>query len=125
MRRTEANDSARERRSPAAGAASAGQPTAPAEPPRAEPTKVLLKGLAVLEALAKCGGESGVSELARATAIDKATVHRLLNTLCTAGFVARHDPRGRYRLTDRLAMLAGHRAPPSLMELALPCMREL
>lgn len=90
------------------------------------PTKVLLKALAVLERLAERGGEAGISELAREVELDKATVFRLLTTLLGAGYVARVDPAGRYRLTSRLADVAARLASPrSLMELALPCMREL
>lgn len=92
--------------------------------PRAEPTKVLLKGLAVLEAMLAHDGEAGISEIARATDIDKATVHRLVNTLRGAGYIARVDPGRRYRLTDRMARFAP-RKPRSLMELALPRMRRL
>lgn len=94
--------------------------------PPAGGTKVVLKTLAVLEQLAREGGESGVSELSRACALDKATVFRLLNTLAIAGYVVRVEPTGRYRITPRLAELAGRQsAPRSLMELALPVMRDL
>ena len=95
-------------------------------PPTGGTTKVVLKALAVLERLAAEGGESGISEIARASAIDKATVYRLLNTLAIAGYVTRIEATGRYRITPRLAGLAGkHSVPRSLMELALPLMREL
>lgn len=90
------------------------------------PTKVLIKALAVLERLAERGGEAGISELAREVDLDKATVFRLLSTLLGAGYIAKIESSGRYRLTSRLADLAGRSASPrSLMELALPFMREL
>ena len=58
--------------------------------------------------------------------LDKATVYRLLSTLAVAGYVTKVEVSGRYRLTSRLSELAGKSAAPrSLMELALPYMREL
>jgi IclR family KDG regulon transcriptional repressor len=88
-------------------------------------SKVLQKALLVLETLARRGGESGVSELAREVALDKSTVYRLLNTLVDSGYLAR-DHTGRYRLTVRLSELAkAAPAAPSLLELALPQLRRL
>lgn len=96
-----------------------------APPPRGEPTRGLLKGLAVLEALLTHGGEAGISEISRTIGIDKATVYRLVNTLCTAGYVSRIEASGRYRLTGRMARLSGQVTARSLMEVALPVMRAL
>lgn len=113
-------DAASPRRAPRAGTAAAERLAA------GNPTKVLLKALAVLERLAERGGEAGVSELAREVDLDKATVFRLLTTLLGAGYVARVDPAGRYRLTSRLADIAAKSASPrSLMELGLPHLRAL
>ena len=96
-----------------------------APPPRGEPTRGLLKGLAVLEVLLTHGGEAGISEISRTIGIDKATVYRLVNTLCTAGYVSRIEASGRYRLTGRMARLSGQVTARSLMEVALPVMRAL
>jgi IclR family transcriptional regulator, KDG regulon repressor len=94
--------------------------------PARQTTKVLLKGLAVLERIAAAPGDVGVSEVSRDLALDKATIFRLLSTLCAAGYVERVDPAGRYRLTARLGTFArGRAASRSLMEIALPHMREL
>lgn len=51
--------------------------------------------------------EAGVSELARATGLHKATVHRLLQTLLHVGAVEVGAEKGRYRLGLRLLELGG------------------
>ncbi|MPZ89432.1 MAG: helix-turn-helix domain-containing protein, partial [Nitriliruptorales bacterium] len=59
----------------------------------------------VLEALARSGGEQGISELARATGLPYATIHRLAATLVARGYL-RQDPRSRkYVLGARLVKL--------------------
>jgi len=96
------------------------------KPPATTATKSVLKALLLLERLAGGTRPWGVSELARGAALDKATVHRLLGTLVTAGYVRKAAIAGQYELTSRLAELAGTTQPQrSLMELALPFMREL
>ncbi|WP_414482539.1 IclR family transcriptional regulator [Limnochorda sp.] len=51
--------------------------------------------------------EAGVSQLARATGLHKATVHRLLQTLLHVGAVEVGAEKGRYRLGLRLLELGG------------------
>lgn len=88
-------------------------------------SKVMKKGLMVLERVVHRRGEVGVSDLARDVDLDKATVYRLLSTLVESGYLVRKES-GRYALTSRLAELARVvPEPPTLMELALPQMRKL
>lgn len=47
------------------------------------------RALSLLEALAERGGEARLSELAAGTQLDKGTVHGLLNTMASLGYVAR------------------------------------
>ena len=57
----------------------------------------LIKGLALLEALASRGRLCGVSELAGELKLSKSNTHRLLNTLVAAGFC--RGERGQYMAT--------------------------
>ena len=62
----------------------------------------LVKGLKMLEAVARSDGPRGVSELGRELGVTRSNAHRLLQTLCALGYV-RHDPeRGHYESTLRL-----------------------
>lgn len=62
----------------------------------------LVKGLKMLEAVARSDGPRGVSELGRELGITRSNAHRLLQTLYSLGYV-RHDPvEGRYEPTLRL-----------------------
>ena len=60
---------------------------------------------ALLETLARQGA-MGVTELAAATQLNKATVFRLVNTLAALGYV-RQEESGKYRLTYKLLGVAG------------------
>jgi len=88
-------------------------------------SKVLRKGLRLLERIVERRADVGVSDLARELELDKATVYRFLSTLVESGYVVRRES-GRYTLTSRLAELARlGAAAPTLMEIALPQMRKL
>lgn len=63
--------------------------------------KTLLKGLAVLEALGKSEKPRGVTDLARALEISKTAAHRLLQTLVSAGYVAKDNASDAYVLTTK------------------------
>jgi DNA-binding IclR family transcriptional regulator len=54
----------------------------------------LVKGLQVLESLARCGRPAGVSELAASLGMPKSGTHRLLQALVEEGYVVRHDAGG-------------------------------
>jgi DNA-binding IclR family transcriptional regulator len=85
-----------------------------------KPTRTLLRGLQVLEALARSPEPLGPTRVADAVDLDKATAGRLLFTLAEAGYVQAAD-HGTYRLTARLLELA-QAAPlaPQLRERARP-----
>jgi DNA-binding IclR family transcriptional regulator len=75
-----------------------------------QPTRALLRGLHVLEAVGSNPGGLSLAETASRAKLDKATTHRMLYTLTMTGYI-RHDPSsGNYRLTSRLMELSrkGH-----------------
>ncbi len=61
-----------------------------------------VKGLAVLEALARAGEPCGVSDLARQLQLTKSNVHRLLRTLADHGYAQNVAGSGRYEITLKL-----------------------
>jgi DNA-binding IclR family transcriptional regulator len=88
--------------------------------------KTVVKGLSVLEALARSKGPRGVSDLARELGLLKSNVHRLLETLSERGYVRRTDGAGQYMLTLKLWQLgAGLIDQLDIRKLALPYLREL
>ena len=64
--------------------------------------KTLQKGLAIIELLSDAGRPLGVSEIAQALSLTKSNVHRLLQSLCTVGWVIRNSSRGAYDLSLRV-----------------------
>ncbi len=74
-----------------------------AEAPRAatEADSAVRRALAIISAFTFADPVLGVSELARRLDLPKTTVHRLLTTLVSSGFVERTSA-GRYRLTLRI-----------------------
>ena len=83
-------------------------------------TRTLLRGLAILEALAAADEPLGPTALAEIVGLDKATVSRLLYTLCEVGY-ARQVDNGTYRLTTRILQLSsGVALEPELREVARP-----
>jgi IclR family acetate operon transcriptional repressor len=64
------------------------------------------RALDLLEALADAGGAQGLSQLASRSGLPVPTIHRLLRTLTSAGYV-RQDPSRRYALGPRLIRLGG------------------
>jgi len=70
------------------------------------PTRTLVRGLDVLEALAESPHGLGPTEIASLVGLDKGTVSRLLGTLIEAGYV-RRDPVSRtYCLSTKILRLA-------------------
>lgn len=76
--------------------ASASKPTAPGS------SKSLQKALRILLHLGQNGPELGVTQLASALNLDKATVHRLLNAMEKFGMIERNADNERYRLGLKL-----------------------
>nr|WP_240506441.1 IclR family transcriptional regulator [Thermoactinospora rubra] len=60
----------------------------------------------VLEALAACGGDASLSEIAARTGLPYGTIHRLLRTLLARGYVRQESDR-RYALGGALVRLGG------------------
>lgn len=66
----------------------------------------LVKGLSLLEALARSPSPRGVSDLARELGLAKSNVHRTLQTLISTGYVCPASTAGKYVCTLRLFELA-------------------
>jgi IclR family transcriptional regulator, KDG regulon repressor len=64
--------------------------------------KTLLKGLRILEILARSEGARGISDLAAETDLNKSNIHRVLKTLESAGYLKREAVTGRYGLSLKL-----------------------
>ncbi|MBV9543862.1 MAG: IclR family transcriptional regulator [Chloroflexi bacterium] len=76
-------------------------------PRRGRPTHAVRHAAAVLGTFSVAEPFLGVNEIARRVGLNRSTVSRLLQTLQELGFVACHEPTGRYRLGLRIAELAG------------------
>ena len=63
------------------------------------------RALELLEALVEPGEGRGVSELARATGLPVATIHRLLATMAARGYVRQDTARHKYTLGSHLIKL--------------------
>lgn len=63
------------------------------------------RALAILEALAREGGELGVTEIGQLVHLHKSTAYRLLQSLVAAGFVAPGKIEGTYRASIKLSEL--------------------
>jgi IclR family transcriptional regulator, KDG regulon repressor len=86
--------------------------------------KTLVKGLAVLEALAQKSEPCGVSGLAAALGMSKSNAHRLLNTLVETGFANAVD--GRYEASLKVWELGTHIIKNyDVRDLARPAMTRL
>lgn len=83
------------------------------------------RALSLLEALAEGGGEARLSTLAERTSLDKGTVHGLLNTMVSMGYVARHGAD--YALGLRLRDLAQPliNADAELRQMFAPALHDL
>jgi IclR family transcriptional regulator, KDG regulon repressor len=90
--------------------------------------KTLLKGLAVLEAVAEHQGRpKTIEELAQQMNLTRSNVHRTLQTLAHARYVAKDEETGSYYTTMKLFELGGKQlqrfdvrrfAPPFMRQLA-------
>ena len=71
----------------------------------------LERAFGLLEHMADAGGEIGLSELAAGSGLPLPTIHRLMRTLVTCGYV-RQQPNRRYALGPRLIRLGESAARP-------------
>lgn len=62
----------------------------------------LLKGLRVLETIARTRSPTGATDLSKALELNKSNTHRVLKTLEAAGYVRNIDGSGRYGVTFKL-----------------------
>ncbi len=87
---------------------------------------ILERTLGLLEYLSQCPAGVALSDIARALKIPKNTTYRMLNTLCSRGYVSRNEGELTYRLTRKLATLVYSSAQDGgLIEKALGPMRAL
>lgn len=87
---------------------------------------ILERTLDLLEYLRLCPTGVVLSEISRALSIPKNTTYRMLNTLCTRGYVWRNEAELSYRLTRKLGTLVYTSAQDQgLIERSLVPMREL
>jgi IclR family transcriptional regulator, acetate operon repressor len=82
------------------------------------------RALELLEALAEPGEAKGVSELARATSLPVATIHRLLATMVSRGYVRQDTGSHKYALGSHLIRL-GEAAGRDFAQFARPYLAEL
>lgn len=88
--------------------------------------KTLTKGLQLLEALSRCDGSRGISELAHELSLTKSNVHRLLQTLSRCGYVTQEPSTERYLLSSKLWQVARRSRPyDALRRLVRPVLRDL
>jgi DNA-binding IclR family transcriptional regulator len=89
--------------------------------------KTLLKGLAVLEAVAENEGRPRtIDELAGHVGLTRSNVHRTLQTLAHAGYVIKDETSGNYRSTLRLFELGARQVSQfDVRKYAPPLMRTL
>ncbi|MCE7007755.1 IclR family transcriptional regulator [Kibdelosporangium philippinense] len=83
----------------------------------------LQRAFDLLEGLADAGGEASLSELATTSGLPMPTIHRLIRTLVTLGYVRQH-PNRRYALGSRLIRL-GENAGRQFGTWARPLLAEL
>jgi IclR family pca regulon transcriptional regulator len=65
----------------------------------------LARGLSILEAFNTINPRMGITELSRKTGLSKSTVYRLVQTLCTLGYMIPVEPENKYTLGPRILSL--------------------
>lgn len=105
----------------------AGNNTAATGQRDSSPARTLVRGMRVLEEVARLPGGAGVTEIASRMALDKGTVSRLLATLRELGYVRQRSFDRQYVLGHRCLWLAAeYRASQEeLMGVALPFVKSL
>jgi IclR family transcriptional regulator, mhp operon transcriptional activator len=89
------------------------------------PIRALMRGLDALTVLNMRDGAT-VSEVAHEIHLPRTTVYRILETLCSAGYVFRDSSDDRYRLTIRVRALSGGFDDDAwVVQIAKPLLEEL
>lgn len=87
---------------------------------------LLERGLAILEMLASSAEGIALTVIAEQLQIPRSATHRLLNTLCEAGFVRQEHERGTYVLTSKLQTLAfTHLSAEGMVDAVQPVLNRL
>lgn len=86
---------------------------------------VLDKAFLLLETMADADGPVQLKDLSESTELNKATVHRILQSLADLGYVAQQPDSAKYLLTPRLAFLGRKNYYDKLIERLLPYMEHL
>ena len=88
--------------------------------------KAFIKGLRLIEALARSETPRGVTDLATELNLTKSNTHRLLTTLQAEGYVKQIPPHSTYQLTTRIWELGNHVIHRmDLIQMARPAMIRL
>jgi DNA-binding IclR family transcriptional regulator len=86
----------------------------------------VIRAMKVLEALAGTGKPVALKDLAKTLGLDKATAHRLLNSLCSGGMVQKLGGNGCYALGPSCLTLAeSFRKSLPMRDRVLPCLEKL
>lgn len=89
------------------------------------PARTLLRGLRLLELVAE-GENVTVTDMARASGLDKGTTSRLLTALRVAGYLIQEPDTKRYRLSGKVLWLAqGYTTALDLQTLVRPYLEDL
>lgn len=95
-------------------------------PPQATPVQSVWRALDLLEAFPKYGPELGLTAIADALGLSKATAYRLLSTLEARGYVERCPDSRKYRLGARTLELGAYfQSQLDIRRLALPFLRRM
>jgi DNA-binding IclR family transcriptional regulator len=90
------------------------------------PVKSLIKALRILDALGDCPGGLGITDMGSTLKTPKSTVHRLIVTLKSAGYVVFDPLTSKYSLGNRVAQLGeqlNHQSP--LLTFGVPMLEQL
>ena len=86
----------------------------------------LAKGLVLLELVAACESDLGITEIGRKLSLPKSTVHRIVSTLVAHGYLRQDETGGRYRMALKCWELGcAAVAQLNLVEVARPHLRRL
>lgn len=91
----------------------------------AAPIGVLVKAFRVLETMADMGEPAPLRDVAKATGLPKGTLFRVLQTLCSLGYISQIETSGFYHLTSKVTYLGRNARQEDIKMLVLPHMKAL